>query len=157
MSDTGGSRRREPEVRPSKFGAGYTTGGPAAPQSAAAVASAPPVLPAPVVSELPVSSRAEGTGARAAVQVMEQPTIDKPADAGGPAADRNVLATVSLVLVVALGAFLSPVTLVMAYVARAQIKKTGERGADLALAALVISYVFLFIGAAAVGLSMVLS
>jgi hypothetical protein len=34
----------------------------------------------------------------------------------------------------------------MAHVARAQIKRTGERGAGLALAALAVSYVFLFIG-----------
>lgn len=157
MSDTGGPRRREPEVRPSKFGAGYTTGGPQVPQPAPVAAPPPAVLPAPVVSELPDGAAdQQGTGARAAVQVIDEPAAGRPADAGGPAVERNVLATASLVLVVLLGAFLSPVTIVMAHVARAQIKRTGEQGAGTALAALVVSYVFLFIGVAAVALSVVL-
>jgi hypothetical protein len=64
----------------------------------------------------------------------------------------NVLARISLALVVIFGAFISPVTIVMAYVARAQIKRTGQRGADIALATLVVSYAFLGIGLLSVGL-----
>jgi uncharacterized membrane protein YidH (DUF202 family) len=69
------------------------------------------------------------------------------ADAG-----TNKLAKVSLALVVLFGAFISPVTLVMAYIARAQIKKSGQRGADLAFATLVVSYVFLGIAVLSVAL-----
>jgi hypothetical protein len=145
MAETDRSGRRGPEVRPSKFGAGYTVGGsPAVPPS-------PP--PNPRTSEatagVAVADRA-GTGRHATVDQYVPPT---PAAAPErrdvvtvPDAERNPLATVSLVLVVLFGAFLSPITLVMAHVARAQIKRTGERGAGLALAALVVSYVFLFIG-----------
>lgn len=149
MSDTGGSRRKEPVVRPSKFGAGYTVGGPPAPQ----VPPAPvPVLPTPVVSEMPSIAVSDSgkTGAHSAEQVAERPAAvaiaERPAVVSAPAAGRNVLATAALVLVVLFGAFSSPITLVMAHVARARIKKTGERGAGVALAALVLSYVFMFVG-----------
>ena len=67
-------------------------------------------------------------------------------------AKTNVLAKVSLALAVLFGAFISPVTLVMAFIARAQIKKSGQRGADLAFAALVVSSVFLGIAVLSVAL-----
>lgn len=75
----------------------------------------------------------------------------RPLPAAGTAAavadsGSNLLAKISLVLVVVFGAFISPVTIVMAFIARAQIKRTGQRGADVAFAALVVSFVFLGIG-----------
>jgi hypothetical protein len=69
------------------------------------------------------------------------------ADAGA-----NVLAKISLALVVIFGAFISPVTIVMAFMARSQIKRTGQRGADVVLATLVVSAFFLGIGVLSVAL-----
>jgi hypothetical protein len=64
----------------------------------------------------------------------------------------NVLARISMALVVVLGAFLSPVTLVMAFIARSQIKRSGQGGTDIAIAALVVSGFFLGIGVLSVAL-----
>jgi Domain of unknown function (DUF4190) len=49
---------------------------------------------------------------------------------------RNSIAVVSLVL----GLTIPPLAIPFGHVARAQIKKTGERGGDLALAALFLGY-----------------
>jgi hypothetical protein len=49
-------------------------------------------------------------------------------------------------LVVLVGAVVSPITLITGSIARSQIKRTGQSGADLALAAMVVSFVFLGIG-----------
>lgn len=64
----------------------------------------------------------------------------------------NVLAKISLGLVTILGAFISPVTLVTAFIARGQIKRSGQLGADLAVAALVVSAFFLGIAVISVAL-----
>ncbi len=152
MAETGGTGRREPVVRPSKFGAGYTAGGPPSPQPV------PPPHPAPVPGSNRVAgAEATGTCRQSAVALHTRPdsgALPESLDTDGP---RNALATVSLVLVVLVGGFLSPITLIMAHVARAQIKRTGERGADIALAALVVSYVFLFIGVVAIAVGYWLS
>jgi hypothetical protein len=147
MTETGGTSRREPYVRPSKFGAGYTVGGPdVSPQ---------PVAPAPAASAAaePIGPGVVATGTEeqsaVALDSRREPDAGLEPVNSGP---RNALATASLVLVVLLGAFLSPITLIMAYAARAQIKRTGERGADVALAALVVSWVFLVVGLVVVAL-----
>ena len=57
-----------------------------------------------------------------------------------------------MALVVIFGALISPVTLVMAFIARAQIKRSGQGGADVAIAALVVSVFFLGIGVLSVAL-----
>jgi hypothetical protein len=67
-------------------------------------------------------------------------------------AGSNVLARISMALVVVLGAFLSPVTLVMAFIARSQIKRSGQGGADIAIAALVVSAFLLGVGVLSVAL-----
>jgi hypothetical protein len=68
------------------------------------------------------------------------------------AGSTNMLARISMALVVVLGALISPVTLVMAFIARAQIKRSGQGGADIAIAALVVSALFLGIGVLSVAL-----
>jgi Domain of unknown function (DUF4190) len=78
-------------------------------------------------------------------QIAHRP-LPAPATADIADSGSNLLARISLVLVVIFGAFISPVTIVMAFIARAQIKRTGQRGADVAFAALVVSFVFLGIG-----------
>jgi hypothetical protein len=62
------------------------------------------------------------------------------------------LAVASFVLALLLGPFVVPATLPMAYVARRQINRTGQGGAGLAKAALLISYAYLAVGLTALAL-----
>lgn len=57
----------------------------------------------------------------------------------------NAMAVASFVLVFVAG-ILAPVTIVMAYVAKAQIRRSGQAGGSLAKAAIVISCVYLAAG-----------
>jgi hypothetical protein len=84
-------------------------------------------------------------------QIAQAPTPAATADADADAGS-NTLARVSMALVVILGALITPVTLVMAFIARAQIKRSGQGGADIAIAALVVSVFFLGIGVLSVAL-----
>jgi hypothetical protein len=221
MTDEG-RNSRDPEVRPSKFGAGYTVGGPPAaatppppapgaqasgppppPVSGTQVSGAPPPPPpvsgtqatvappppppvsgtqvsgappppAPTPPPPPLPTGAQqaapprtgamptiavrptgpATGAIQTVspprpQILHAPTATTVADAD---VGTNVLARISLALVVIFGAFISPVTLATAFIARGQIKRSGQLGADLAVAALVVSAFFLGIGVISVAL-----
>jgi Domain of unknown function (DUF4190) len=181
MTDAGRSGR-DPEVRPSKFGAGYTVGGPPAAPTQAAPGPPPPVpgtrvqgappppMPPPPMPPAQTNAAPMPTGPMPTIALSTRgPATGAIPHAGPPGPEirqvplaessraatdsgSNVLARISLALVVVFGAFISPVTLVMAYIARAQIKKTGQRGADIAFATLVVSYVFLGIGLISVGL-----
>jgi hypothetical protein len=96
-------------------------------------------------------------------QISRAPSVAPPsvADASASVADTpaavadaksNTLAKISLALAVLFGAVLSPITLIMGLIARSQIKRTGQGGADIALAAMVVSAVFLGIGVLSVAL-----
>jgi hypothetical protein len=61
---------------------------------------------------------------------------------GGQAAGTNGFAIASLVCAF----FCSPLGIIFGLVARSQIQRTGERGAGLALAGIIISVVSLFFG-----------
>jgi hypothetical protein len=86
-------------------------------------------------------------------QIAHAPT---PTPAATAVADddpgSNKLARISMALVVLLGAVISPVTLVMSVIARSQTKRSGQDGADIAIAALVVSVFFLGIGVLSVAL-----
>ncbi len=85
-------------------------------------------------------------------QIAQTPTPAATAVAVDADAGSNKLAKVSMALVVILGALISPITLIMAFIARAQIKRSGQGGADVAIAALVVSGFFLGIGVLSVAL-----
>jgi hypothetical protein len=199
MTDTG-PNSRDPEVRPSKFGAGYTVGGPPAPppptpgtqvsgspppprvpgtQALSSPPPPPPVAgthvsgspppPQPAPPATGASPAPPRTGPRPTIAVrtagpatgaIKRPVPPRPQIVQAPSksatavadARANVLAKISLALVVIFGAFISPVTIVMAFVARSQIKRTGQRGPDVVLATLVVSAFFLGIGLLSVAL-----
>lgn len=79
-------------------------------------------------------------------QIAQAPTPVATAVADADAGT-NKLARLSMALVVILGALISPVTLVMAFIARTQIKRTGQGSADVAIAAIVVSVFFIGIAA----------
>ena len=111
----------DPPLPPSRFGAGHTVG-PQAP----AVAQPLPVAPASAL-----------------------PSPSAPPQFGAPPAptDRvNRLAAVSFILVLALGELVAPVTIPMALAAQHQINRSGQPGAGLAKAALLIGLAYLAIG-----------
>ena len=111
-------------------------------------------MPTGPMPKIPVRTGGPATGAIQHLGPSRPQILHGPSTAATAVADAgsNALAKVSLALVVLFGAFISPVTLVMAFLARAQIKRTGQRGADVALAALVVSVVFLGIGVLSVAL-----
>lgn len=107
-------------------------------------------LPPPPAAQTPTSTQTQIVGQQTA------PSSTVPvAPAGAGVATRgqtNTLAVVSLVTAIiapfghftGIGGFVLTITsIVTGHMARAQIRKTGEAGAGLALAGLVISYVHL--------------
>ena len=68
------------------------------------------------------------------------------------AAPLNRLAAVSFVAALFLGLVVAPLTLPLSCLAKRQIRLSGEGGASLALAATLISVVYLVIGLVVVGL-----
>lgn len=111
----------DPLLPPSRFGAGHTVG----PQPPS-VAQSLPVAPAPA-----------------------SPPPSAPPQFGSVPAptDRvNRLAAVSFILVLALGELVAPVTIPMALAAQQQINRSGQPGAGLAKAALLIGLAYLAIG-----------
>jgi hypothetical protein len=171
----------EPVLPPSRFGAGYTVGGP--PETAPAVyGSSSHGYGATTHDSHPngygattydSTSYAYGTGHPLATPAAQPPAVidqggtvvgypqDPYAAAVGappgatvinynyvnpPARGSNTLATVAFVLVLFFGAFVVPFTIPMGHIARSQIKRTGESGGGLALATLIISYIYLAVG-----------
>ncbi|NII49843.1 DUF4190 domain-containing protein [Frigoribacterium endophyticum] len=69
-------------------------------------------------------------------------TTPQPYGAAGAPVKTNVLAIVGIIL-----AFFVPlVGVILGFVARSQIKRTGEKGSGLALAAIIIGLAFIVIG-----------
>jgi|KBSSwiStaDraftv2_1062776.scaffolds.fasta_scaffold00809_12 hypothetical protein len=99
----------------------------------------------PLISRAPSSVPAvanQGTDAPRP-QMTDAPPVAEPEPGLGAESGSNTLAKVSVALVVLFGAVISPITLITGFIARSQIKRTGQGGADLALAAMVVSFVFL--------------
>jgi Domain of unknown function (DUF4190) len=113
-----------PQLPPSKFTAGYTTGdgvdGGARPPGATSVTH---------------SARASSVAAVGAPHP--------------PAGGSNALATASLVAVLLFGVFVVPATIPMGLVARSQIRRRGQSGGGVANAALVVSGAYAFIAVVA--------
>jgi hypothetical protein len=124
----------DPVLPPSKFVAGYTVG---APPTAAPIATTATRLP---------STGPLGTGGTARQHGSYQ---SSPMQAGvhtvaaAPAGEVNRLAVTSFAVALFFGWFAAPVTMPLAYVARNQIRRSGQGGAALAKAALVISFIYL--------------
>jgi hypothetical protein len=106
----------DPVLPPSRFGAGYTVGAPAA----APAATAPFAFAGPAIA-----------GANSVVV---------------PAARVNRLAVLALVAVLLLGPFVALLTIALSLTAGMQIKRSGQGGAGLAKAALAISCIYLVFG-----------
>jgi hypothetical protein len=104
----------DPVLPPSKFVAGYTVG---------ATASAPPTA-----ASASQSAGWQGSSGTA--------TVASPGDL-------NRLAVFAFVLALFLGWLTAPLTIPLAYKARDQIRRSGQDGASLAKAALVISVIYL--------------
>lgn len=113
---------------PSKFGAGYTIGdGVTQPPTYSASAQYPPPgLEPPAPAPTPYPS-----------MPVQYPVAVMP---GGyvPAAKTNSMAIAALVC----SLVLAPLGIVFGHIALSQIKRTGEEGKGLAIAGLVIGYIF---------------
>lgn len=135
---------------PSKFGAGYTVGDgitPPPPPSYDYPAQYPPPAPEPPALD-PVSyPSAPGPYPPAPGQY---PVMVMP---GGyvPAAKTNSMAIAALVC----SLVLAPLGIVFGHIALSQIKRTGEEGRGLAIAGLVIGYVFTAIAVAWIVLTVI--
>ena len=143
-----GSRERplavgEGVLPPSKFDAGYTVSGPPA---------APPAPQAATTGGFPPGSGATPRQARYQVLSPQAPPGDP--DAVAATEGTNSLAVAAFVLAMVFGPFAVAVTLPMAYLARRQITQTGQGGAGLATAAVMISYVYLALGVTVLALSL---
>jgi hypothetical protein len=124
---------------PSRFGAGYTVGPPAA-------------APSGRYHVTPDTGIDAGRGI-AAVNASHQPLSQAPIGwaptvADPPTAGMNPMAVAAFVLALVFGPFVIPITLPMAYVARRQISGSGQGGATLAKAAVLVNLVYLAVGAA---------
>ncbi len=109
---------------PSRFGAGFTVGGP--PVSAANPAG-------PTIANV---SGPPGVGA----------APDPSAAAPAPAGDMNILAVLSFVSVLLLGPLIVAASIPMALVARTQISRRGQGGNGLVIATLALSVIYLAFG-----------
>jgi hypothetical protein len=114
----------DPQLPPSRFGAGYVVGSPATAPSATA-----PTVVAPANPTQPGG----GPGA---------PMI---ASAGV-----NPLAVAAFGLIVLFGPFAIPLSLPLAYVARAQLTSSSQGGGGLAKAAIALNFVYVAVAATVV-------
>jgi hypothetical protein len=101
---------------PSRFGAGYTAGG-----------------PTPSGAQLPTANASGTPSATTYPDVTAQSS--------------NLMASVSFALAVFCGLFAVPLTIPLAIVARGQIKRRGGGNGGFADAALIVSLIYLAIGA----------
>jgi hypothetical protein len=111
----------EPALPPSRFGAGYSVGG---------APAAPPARPTATTAG---AAGRDGIGPPATYPALS-------------ATGMNRLAVTAFVLVLFFGPFVVLLTLPMAYIARHQINRSGQGGAGLAKAAVLIGYAYLAVG-----------
>jgi len=102
-------------------------------------------------SALPPSRFGAGFAAGKPTSSLASPVVPSaPAPPPGP--DLNKLAVVTFVATLLLGLVVAPLTLPLSYLADRQIQASGQSGAGLARASMIISSVYLMIGAVVIGL-----
>lgn len=119
-----------PVLPPSKFGAGYTVGAPAA-------------APAPQATATP----------RHTVSAYRLHPSSTSLSPDAPEST-NRLALAAFVMVLFFGLFAVWLTLPMAHIARRQIAQSGQGGAGLAKAAIAVGYCWLAVGVAVLVLAL---
>ena len=124
----------DPALPPSKFGAGYTVGG------SASAPGRPTANPAGTGGGGPTGSQP------ASHSTLARDPVDAVHTADSPNAGMNRLAVAAFLLVLLFGPFGIPLTLPMSHIARYQIGRSGQGGAVLATAAVMLSYAYLAVG-----------